>query len=499
VHGDAYDVWVVSAGRDILKSSFNGGGPGTLDMSAGRNILMKDKGSVVSLGPVVQGDKRAGAGIAMQAGVGAAGLDYLRFVKPYLDPANVAKSGVPLADQAGKVVKSYEGELATWLVERYGFKGTAAEALAYYLALPEPQQRVFARNVYFAELKAGGREYNDADSSRYGSFLRSRNAIAGLAPATDASGKAISYAGDIVMYRGTFALFNSGSGKYDRIVPRSAYVHTNFGGDIQLLTPGGKQVFGIEGEAPPSTSGVITKGGGNINLYSHGSILLGQSRVMTTFGGDILGWSSQGDINAGRGSKSTIVYTPPKRVYDNWGNVTLSSDVPSTGAGIATLAPIAEVPAGDVDLLAPLGTIDAGEAGIRVSGNVNLAALTVMNAANIQVKGEAKGMPTVASVNVAAMTNASAAATQATTAAQEVVQRERAATRSAQPSVFTVRVLGFGSDAPPDSAQAVPADGARIEAADYNPRSAVRVLGLGPLPESATRQLTAQERSRLSP
>ncbi|MGV8866542.1 MAG: filamentous hemagglutinin family protein [Janthinobacterium svalbardensis] len=499
VHNNAYDVSVVSAGRDILNSSFNVAGPGTLDISAGRNILMQDKGSVVSLGPVVAGDKRAGAGIAMQAGVGAAGLDYLRFVKPYLDSSNVAQTGVPLADQAGKVVKSYESELATWLVERYGFKGTPTEALAFYLALAEPQQRVFARKVYFAELKAGGREYNDWDSSRYGSFLRSRNAIAGLAPATDASAKAINYVGDIIMYRGTFGLYNPSSGRDDRIVPRSGYVHTNFGGDIALLTPGGKQVFGIEGEAPPSTSGVITKGGGNINLFSHGSILLGQSRVMTTFGGDILGWSSQGDINAGRGSKSTIVYTPPKRVYDNWGNVTLASDVPSTGAGIATLAPIAEVPAGDVDLLAPLGTIDAGEAGIRVSGNVNLAALTVMNAANIQVKGEAKGMPTVASVNVAAMTNASAAATQATTAAQEVVQRERAATRSAQPSVFTVRVLGFGSDAPPDSAQAMPQDGARIEAADYNPRSAVRVLGLGPLPESATRQLTAQERSRLSP
>ncbi|SDI08347.1 filamentous haemagglutinin family protein [Janthinobacterium sp. YR213] len=498
VHNNAFDVSVVSAGRDILNSSFNVAGPGTLDISAGRNILMQDKGSVVSLGPVVAGDKRPGAGIAMQAGVGAAGLDYLRFVKPYLDPANVAQKGVPLADQAGKVVKAYDSELAIWLGERYGFKGTPAEALAFYLALPEPQQRVFARTVYFAELKAGGREYNDWDSSRYGSFLRSRNAIAALAPATDTNGKAIAYAGDIVMYRGLYAVRNDGEQRWD-YYPRSGYVHTNFGGDIQLLTPGGRQVFGIEGEAPPATSGVITKGGGNIDLFSHGSILLGQSRIMTTFGGDILGWSSQGDINAGRGSKSTIVYTPPKRVYDNWGNVTLSSDVPSTGAGIATLAPIAEVPAGDVDLLAPLGTIDAGEAGIRVSGNVNLAALKVMNAANIQVKGEAKGMPTVASVNVAAMSNASAAATQATAAAQEVVQRERAATRSAQPSVFTVRVLGFGSEAPPDSAQATPADGARSEAADYNPRSAVRVLGLGPLPESATRQLTAQERSRLSP
>ena len=37
---------------------------------------------------------------------------------------------------------------------------------------------------------------------------------------------------------------------------------------------------------------------------------------------------------------------------------------------------------------APLGTIDAGEAGIRVSGNINIAALHVVNAANIQVRGE---------------------------------------------------------------------------------------------------------------
>ena len=104
-------------------------------------------------------------------------------------------------------------------------------------------------------------------------------------------------------------------------------------------------------------------------LYALGSILLGQSRVMTTFGGGITAWSAQGDINAGRGAKTTVLYAPPKRVYDSVGNVTLSPNAPGTGAGIATLAPLPEVPAGDVDLYAPLGTIDAGEAGIRVSGN----------------------------------------------------------------------------------------------------------------------------------
>lgn len=121
----------------------------------------------------------------------------------------------------------------------------------------------------------------------------------------------------------------------------------------------------MEGEAPPAGAGVITQGNGDIQLYARGSILLGQSRIMTTFGGSILGWSAEGDINAGRGSKTTVVYTPPRRLYDTWGNSSLSPTVPSTGAGIATLAPVVEVPPGDIDLIAPLGTIDAGR---RASG-----------------------------------------------------------------------------------------------------------------------------------
>src|SRR3546814_2717568 len=167
---------------------------------------------------------------------------------------------------------------------------------------------------------------------------------------------------------------------------------------------------------------------------------------MTTFDGNILGWSGTGDISAGRGSTTTLVYTPPKRVYDQWGNVTLSADVPSTGAGIATLAPIPEVPAGDLDLIAPLGTIDAGEAGIRVSGNINIAALHVVNAANIQVQGDSSGIPVMAAVNVGALTSASAASASAASAAQDTVSRARNDARQNQPSIFSVQILGFGGE-----------------------------------------------------
>ena len=224
-----------------------------------------------------------------------------------------------------------------------------------------------------------------------------------------------------------------------------AGLRSSFGGNIQLLTPGGQQVLGVEGVAPPASAGVVTQGQGNIQLYAQGSVLLGQSRIMTTFGGHIQAWSANGDINAGRAPRPRCC-TPPRRVYDAFGNVTLSPTVPSTGAGIGTLAPIPEVPAGDVDLIAPLGTIDAGEAGIRVSGNVNIAALHVVNAANIQVQGESKGIPVTASVNTGALSSASAAASTATAAAQDVMQRDRAASRQNLPSIISVQILGYGDE-----------------------------------------------------
>ncbi|ENR4034542.1 filamentous hemagglutinin family protein [Pseudomonas aeruginosa] len=470
VNTSATDVSLVQAGRDILYGNFNVAGPGSLEISAGRNLLMNDEVAVTSLGAVAAGDTRSGASIVLQAGASQA--DYSGFLRRYLELDNLAQAGTPLAEQPGKVVRIYENELIEWLSGRYGFSGDAQQAREFLAGLSAEQQRIFAREVYFAELKAGGREYNEVGGVRQGSYLRGRNAIAALFPERDPAGNSISYEGDIVMYGG-------------------AGVHTNFGGDIQLLTPGGQQVFGIEGEAPPSTAGVVTQGVGNIRSYALSSILLGQSRVMTTFGGDIQIWSAEGDINAGRGSKTTVVYTPPRRIYDAWGNVSLSPQVPSTGAGIATLNPIPEVAPGDIDLIAPLGTIDAGEAGIRVSGNVNVAALQVVNAANIQTQGQSSGIPLVASVNTGALTSASAAASSATQAAEDVSRQQQAAARQRMPSVITVQVLGFGNE------RLEPSRDGASRSPGYNPDSAVQVLGAGALGEQARSQLTDEERGNL--
>lgn len=598
VHNNPDDVSVVSAGRDVRYSSFYVAGPGLLEVTAGRDLYMADKAELKSIGAVAKnaapGERSSGAGIAVAAGVGTRGLDFSAFAARYLDPANLADAGRPLADQPGKAVAVYSGRLtlAQWLQEQFGYGGGEAgapayladkqaeidraraadaasgsgapsrdlqreyaqrsqlhlvnwleerfgdgkrnglglrfdaasmDARAFFAGLPAEQQRTFLRPVYYAELKAAGREYNAAGGPREGSYLRGREAIATLFPTHDAKGRAIDYQGDLTMF--SSALYyedrvNSvpttrpkpgvkyiteaewiALGRPTYATPyyqvQDAGIHTDFGGDIRVMVPGGRTLVGVDGGfVPGEGSGVLTQGTGDIEIFSNGSILLGQSRVFTTFGGNILAWSAQGDINAGRGSKSTVVYTPQRRVYDDVGLVTLSPTTPNTGAGIATLNPVPEVPPGDIDLIAPLGTIDAGEAGIRVSGNVNLAALRVVNAENIQVKGEAVGIPVVAAVNVGALSNASAAASQAATAAQDAVQRERAAQRQALPSVFTVRVLGFGNEGAGEGGNSS-APPPRDSRAAYDPQGVVQVLGAGTLTAAQMQSLTPGERGGL--
>ena len=425
------DISAMEAGRDIVYANAQIGGPGELFVQAGRNLYQGAQGILSSNGPVnpVPGQRSNGAGIITIAGAGPTGPDWSGFGQLYFNDANQANPAVLLTDptNAGKVIQTYGAQLLAWMQQRFGFTGTAADALAAFEALPPEQQAVFVLQMFATELNASGLEFNDPTSSFYKSYVRGKQAIATLFPATTASGQTTNYNGSITLF--------GGSG-----------INTQLGGSIQILTPGGATTLGIAGQAaPPSTAGVITFGSGDIDIYSLGSVLLGQSRVFTTFGGNILIWSAEGDINAGRGTKTTSVYTPPQIQYDPYGSLTLSPVAPSSGAGIATLNPIAGTPPGNVDLIAPLGTIDAGEAGIRVSGNLNVAALTVVNAANIQVQGSSTGLPVVAVPNVAALAAASSAAGSATQAA---LKSAAAATQppatTTMPATIIVEVIGYG-------------------------------------------------------
>jgi hypothetical protein len=190
-----------------------------------------------------------------------------------------------------------------------------------------------------------------------------------------------------------------------------------------------------DSESTDSNTGIFTAQGGDINVFSVGDLDVNESRLMTFRGGDILAWSQEGDINAGRGSKTAVSAQPPQRkpVYATnsagqilWVNVegdpetpkprdewpddveiepvieayTIEFSPPAVGSGIRTLTydpdgaqgPLDAPVLGDAYLFAPSGIIDAGEAGISAR-NVVLGATEVVNAQNISFTAGSVGVP----------------------------------------------------------------------------------------------------------
>jgi hypothetical protein len=431
LNNNSSDISTIQAGRDVIYANEQIAGPGLLQVEAGRNVYQGDRGVLTSDGEIGQAltvsTRDDGAGITVIAGAGASGPALTAFAQLYLDPANLADPSTPLQDQPGKVERTYQAQLLTFLQTRFGYTGTAAGALAAFLALPQEQQTAFLLTVYFDELNQSGLDYNNPTSRFYHSYLEGEEAITTLFPGTDLTGKSPATGGSITLFSGTAG--DSG-------------IHTLFGGGITTVVPFGQTSLGNYGFVPGAGAGLVTEGDGSIDMYSYGSVELGQSRVLTTFGGNILIWmSSDGEINAGRGSKSTVISTPVGISYDNYANVTLSPTVPASGAGIGTISPIPQVAPGDVNLIAPVGTVNAGEAGIRASGNANIAALTLVNGANIQVSGKTTGVPTVTAPSAAAEAAGSAAAGAAANAA---TQSERPSPQQ-EPSIIEVDVISVSS------------------------------------------------------
>ena len=142
---------------------------------------------------------------------------------------------------------------------------------------------------------------------------------------------------------------------------------------------------------------------------------------------------------------------PPTRVLIDPQSANLKLDLAglATGGGIGVLATVGGVPPGSVDLIAPAGTVDAGDAGIRATGNLNIAAVKVLNAGNIQAGGTTGGVPTapvIAAPNIGGLTSGASSSAAANSAAQSVANQVRPSAEPTpeQPSTITVEVLGYG-------------------------------------------------------
>ncbi len=479
-HAQQGDLSFFRAGRDIgtkpdpilagveFGNTVELRGPGRLQLIAGRDIAPIRRASTVA-DPTLTGDAdngvrttgnaanllypQGGAAIDLLFGVGPGrGFDTLGYLDRYLDPANATQQSttyrVELAD--------FRNGGVTWFVQQGAPAATDAATIGRIRALPEPERLALAIDLHFREIDAAGRAAAEATAAgRTPDYGRGFASIGALFP----------FGG----YSGNLNLQNT-------------YVRTEQGGDINVLGPGGDFFLGaITGSADrfPDRVGVLTLNHGAINLFTHGDIQVGQSRVITADGGDILMWSSTADINAGLGSR-TARFVPPFQV--NY--LEDATRVPNptgliTGSGIATYAPLTPLdrPAApaervaatlaptetvqaaladiarqrtlpSINLIAPVGAVDFGDAGVRTAGNLSVAAQVVLNAANVQVGGVSTGVPTVSVPNVGAAVSASAAAGQAASAASEVARQaaQPAGARDPQdqPSIITVEVLGFG-------------------------------------------------------
>jgi filamentous hemagglutinin family protein len=167
--------------------------------------------------------------------------------------------------------------------------------------------------------------------------------------------------------------------------------------------------------APLAASGITTLYGGALGVYAGGNINVNESRLMTYMGGDITIWSDQGDINAGRGSKTVVSAPTPVYTFDSNGVLlAVNYTPPSAGSGIRALTfdvdgsgPLVAPAAGNIDVYAK-GTLDAGEAGIQ-GGKLMIAASSVLNSQNITAGVGSVGVPSSNqnSVSIGPMSGAS--------------------------------------------------------------------------------------------
>ena len=467
----ASDISLISAGRDIYDTALSEsqqlaaiqlGGIGTLALSAGRNIGpitsaneafdagFLPNGTTLYPGIDTVGNlynahlEHAGADIAISFGI-APGVDLQSFEQAYLDPSVTAVGLPSYSTQLIRFVQQYENDD----LMRHGLSGkvgklSAAQAYAAFGKLPAVQQQLLVSSVFFDILNRTGIDFNKPDSLYAGQYGRGYQAISTLFPS------ALGYTANNLGSGSNGAQAPVATGLFDM---RGSTVQTQQGGDVSVLGPGGEVLVGSTAAPPsvaatpssagigPNDQGILTLEQGSVSIFTDRSVLLAQSRIFTEQGGDVLIWSSNGDVNAGKGAKTVSEIPPPDYLCDLDHYCVVDAKSQVSGAGIAVLQTKAGAASGNANLVAPRGTVDAGEAGIRVSGNLNVAALHIANANNIQVQGNKAGVPT-GLVNTGALNLASSVAA--------AVSQNATALASSRPqdsavNAISVEVIGFGT------------------------------------------------------
>ena len=431
----ANDLTLISAGRDFRDpTTFDSagtpsgagtvqvGGPGRLDVLAGRNIDLGFSQGVVTVGNLVNANlsTAVGSDITMVAGLGQS-PDFSDFLQKIIEPSS-----------------TYQQQLLSYVESLNGQSNlTVTQAETDFAGFTADQQRPLIDSVFFSELNLSGIEANTTPKVGYS---RGYAAIDALFPGSRS---------------GTPGTAND---PYDGSLNLTySQVYTLSGGGISLLVPGGQIGVGLANAPPgvsvkpPSQLGIVAQGAGDVNIYSLNDVNVNASRIFTLGGGNIVVWSDLGNIDAGNGAKSSLSLPPPTTEIDpKTGDVTLVFDAGVAGSGIRTIQTSSTEAAGSVNLIAPVGAINAGDAGIGAAGNINLSALVVTGASNINFGGTATGVPPAVSGLTASLSGAASAASSATTSATAGLEnngsKEAAPITEAAVSWLDVFVTGLGEE-----------------------------------------------------
>ncbi|HEX4182234.1 MAG TPA: filamentous hemagglutinin family protein, partial [Caulobacteraceae bacterium] len=442
-NNNAGDITSIVAGNDLIGGSYALYGPGAFVLQAGhdmgpftpsRDAQTKEIWGIATIG------NGSAAGASFQFGAQALksylpaqgaeldvlfgikpGIDYAAAIAQYVNPAQAGAGGINfLTDIASILGQSPDQAWAT-------FQGLSAE-----------HQHLLVDRAYLDFLTEVAGDYANPSSPYAGQYARAYQAIATLFPAS------LGYTDN----------GNGGANGAAVTVPTgnlniaASVLETQTGGDINIIGPGGGITAGHSSRDTlnPSQEGILTLAGGSIRAFTDASILVNQSRIMTEQGGDVDLFSANGDIAAGEGPKTYVSDPPISLICDVTGYCFVNPQGLITGAGIAALVtlPGQDPQKSNATLVAPHGTVDAGAAGIRAAGNLNIIALRVLNAYNIQVGGAATGIPTAVAVNIGALTSAGNASAAVTQIAQQIQQRSVPAAPPPVPTILTVQFLGFG-------------------------------------------------------
>lgn len=457
------DVTRLSAGRDIVGSNSSTGaivisGPGQLRVEAGRDVLLQQSSGIAAIGNSVnQALPDQGAKITVAAGM-AREVDLPEATQRY--GADAAFRSELRAAVVASQLPPPEGR-ASWA------EASDAEVEATFATLTVPhqvaalQRYLDARFVALYLPELAGRE---AAYYRSDDFLRRKHEAmwqtaqaltseaAGIAGSDNAAEESRRQARRQALYEQAAAVVDlAGLGAS---FERSGLVNLA-DARVHNLAPGGGKAFslidnsqgGIDVIAAdgvlaglPSKDGqahgFVNFDGGSFRSLSGGDFLAGDQKAIVAGRGNLYIYSTDGDIDSGKGSNNVVSQVVPRRVFNpRTGQVETKGQPPLTGSGFQSILTPADVTP-VVGLYAPKGEIRALDA--FIIGKVELAAPVVKGADNIAGQPPSSGGAPAVSVNITPkLGNTQAGLEQASEAGNERKQ-------ASDDGKLSVELLGLG-------------------------------------------------------